>query len=66
MTKGLPQQHAYIQVLRHGLTTDKVEKTGVYFGATNGEIYYSRNTGDSWEVLQSKLPTVLSLHAAVV
>jgi hypothetical protein len=66
LTKGLPQEHAYLQVLRHGMTTDAAEKTGVYFGTTSGDIYYSRNGGDAWEVLQSNLPAVLSVHAAMV
>lgn len=66
LTKGLPQDHAYVQVLRHGMTADSASKTGVYFGTTNGEIYYSRNAGDSWELLRSNLPPVLSVHAAVV
>ncbi|MEO6119834.1 MAG: exo-alpha-sialidase [Terriglobales bacterium] len=66
LTKGLPQEHAYLQVLRHGMTTDQAEKTGVYFGTTSGMIYFSRNGGDSWEVLQSNLAAILSLHAAVV
>ncbi len=66
LIKGLPQEHAYIQVLRHGMTTDSAEKTGVYFGTTSGDIYYSRNGGDSWEVMQRNLPAVTSVHAAIV
>ena len=33
---------------------------------TGGEIYYSRNAGDSWELLAAHLPTVMSLEAALV
>jgi photosystem II stability/assembly factor-like uncharacterized protein len=60
LTKGLPQKHAYAQVLRHGMTTDGYE--GVYFGTNNGELYYSRNGGDKWELLQKNLPGILSVH----
>ena len=48
------------------MTTDRADKTGVYFGTTSGDIYYSRNGGDSWEILHSKLAPVLSVHAAMV
>ncbi len=31
-----------------------------------GAIYYSRNSGDSWDVLAAHLPPILSLEAALV
>lgn len=62
--KGLPQKHAYMQVLRHGLSTDDhPQKTGVYFGTTNGELWYSRNEGKAWQLLQSNLPSITSVNA---
>ena len=66
LTKGLPRKNTYTQVLRHGSSTDTCEDAGVYIGTTSGEIFYSRNSGDSWELLQAHFPTILSLHAAVV
>jgi photosystem II stability/assembly factor-like uncharacterized protein len=62
LTKGLPQKHAYVQVLRHGMDTDS--QSGVYFGTTNGDLYFSRNGGAKWEVLQDNLPPILSVHVA--
>ena len=66
LTNGLPQKNAYTQVLRHAMTTDGADKTGVYVGTTSGEIFYSRNGGDKWELMQSSFPSVVSLHAALV
>jgi len=66
LTRGLPQKHVYTQVLRHATTTDVCNDAGVYLGTTGGEIFFSRNAGDSWELLRAHLPPVLSLEAAVV
>ena len=56
----------YTLVLRHGLTADACESTGVYVGTSSGEIFYSRNGGDSWELLHAHLPAILSVEAFVV
>jgi sortilin (neurotensin receptor 3)/BNR-Asp box repeat protein len=63
MRKGLPQQDAYIQVLREGLTHDEEDPAGVYVGTTNGQVFYSRNEGDSWELMAGYLPPVHSVEA---
>jgi hypothetical protein len=62
----LPQENAYTQVLRHGMTTDPMDDTGVYFGTTVGEVYYSRNGGDSWQTMATHLPPILSVNAYAV
>ena len=66
LSRGLPQKGVYTQVLRHALTADSCDSAGIYLGTTSGEIYYSRNAGDSWQLLQAHLPAVMSLEAAVV
>jgi hypothetical protein len=38
----------------------------VYVGSSTGQIFYSRNSGDSWEVLADYLPPVLSVETAVI
>jgi hypothetical protein len=62
-SKGLPQKDAYLQVLREGLTSDRENPAGIYVGTTNGQVYYSRNEGDSWEQMAGYLPPVLSVSA---
>lgn len=66
LTKGLPQENAYTQVLRHGMTTDPMDDAGVYFGTTVGELFYSRNGGDSWQTMQTHLPPILAVNAYAV
>ena len=36
MTKGLPQDNAYINVLREGMATDALDSCGIYLGTTTG------------------------------
>jgi len=66
LARGLPQEHVYTQVLRHATATDTCDDAGVYLGTTGGEIFFSRNAGDSWELLRAHLPPVLSLEAELV
>ncbi len=66
LTRGLPQQHAYLHVMRQATATDALDEAGVYVGTTGGAIFYSRNSGDSWELLHDHLPAILSLEASVV
>ena len=42
------------------------DKACVYVGTTTGEVFYTRNSGDSWELLPFHLPAVLSLEACAV
>ena len=66
MTKGLPQQNAYVHVLREGMATDALDPCGIYLGTTNGQLFYSRDNGDSWELMMDNLPPILSLETALV
>ena len=36
MTKGLPQDNAYINALREGMATDALDSCGIYLGTTTG------------------------------
>jgi len=65
MTKGLPQKNVFTQVLRHAASADSCDPAGIYVGTIGGEIFYSRNEGDSWHVLAAQLPPILSVEASV-
>jgi hypothetical protein len=41
---------------------DSLDKCGVYFGTTGGQIYASADAGDSWEAIARDLPAVLSVE----
>ena len=63
MTKGLPQKDCYVNVLRDAMAVDSLEECGVYFGTTGGQVYGSRDGGDSWAPIVRDLPAVLSVEA---
>ena len=41
LTKGLPQKDCYVNVLRDAMAVDSLDKCGVYFGTTGGQVYAS-------------------------
>jgi len=44
------------------MAVDAVDKCGVYFGTTGGQVYASADSGDSWEPIVRDLPPVLSVE----
>jgi photosystem II stability/assembly factor-like uncharacterized protein len=62
MTKGLPQQNCYVNVLRDAMSVDSLDQCGVYFGTTGGQVYCSADSGDSWNPIVRDLPAVLSVE----
>ncbi len=63
LTKGLPQQHCYVNVLRDAMAVDQLEPCGIYFGTTGGQVYGSADAGNTWEAIVRDLPSVLSVEA---
>jgi photosystem II stability/assembly factor-like uncharacterized protein len=63
LTKGLPQEHCYVNILRDAMSVDSLDKCGVYFGTTGGQVYASADAGDSWSAIVHDLPPVLSVEA---
>jgi photosystem II stability/assembly factor-like uncharacterized protein len=63
---GLPQQNAYLNVLRQALAVDQLEPAGVYFGTGSGEVYASADEGESWSCIARHLPTISSVETLVV
>jgi hypothetical protein len=66
LTSGLPQENAYVSVLREGLCADTLQPLGLYFGTTGGHLFGSRNAGDSWEMIAGFLPRILSVTCYVI
>jgi photosystem II stability/assembly factor-like uncharacterized protein len=62
LTKGLPQSNCYVNVLRDAMAVDSLDKCGVYFGTTGGQVYASADAGDSWAPIAEHLPAVLSVE----
>ncbi|MCH6583613.1 MAG: hypothetical protein O7B27_01535 [Gammaproteobacteria bacterium] len=66
LTKGLPQEHVYVSVLREGMDTDGMQPCGVYFGTSSGHLFASGDAGESWSLIASFLPRILSVKAALL
>jgi hypothetical protein len=64
LTQGLPQEHAYVSILREGMCSDPLTPGGLYFGTSSGHLFASRDGGDSWRLIAGYLPRVLSVTAA--
>ena len=62
LTNGLPQKDCYVNVLRDAMAVDKLDKCGIYFGTTGGQVYVSPDAGDSWSPIVRDLPAVLSVE----
>ena len=62
LSKGLPQSNCYVNVLRDAMAVDSLDKCGVYFGTTGGQVYVSADAGDSWKAIAHDLPAVLSVE----
>jgi photosystem II stability/assembly factor-like uncharacterized protein len=62
LTNGLPQANCYVNVLRDAMAVDSLDKCGVYFGTSGGQVYASADAGDTWSPIVRDLPTVLSVE----
>lgn len=63
LTKGLPQENCYVNILRDAMTADSLDPCGIYFGTTGGQVYGSSDSGDTWTTIVHDLPPVLSVEA---
>jgi len=62
LTNGLPQSDCYVNVLRDAMAVDSLDKCGVYFGTSGGQVYASPDAGDTWAPIVRDLPPVLSVE----
>jgi hypothetical protein len=62
LTRGLPQQDCYVNVLRDAMAVDSLDTCGIYFGTTGGQVYCSPDAGDNWAPIVRDLPAVLSVE----
>jgi len=63
--RGLPRENAWFTVMRQAMDADDdARRTGLYLGTTSGEVWASRDGGESWAQLARHLPRILSLRVA--
>jgi photosystem II stability/assembly factor-like uncharacterized protein len=64
LDKGLPSEQAWFTVKRQALCSDRLDPVGIYFGTTSGELWSSRDEGESWKQIARHLPEIYSVEAA--
>ena len=62
--KGLPKGDGWFSLKRQAMTTDSRDPVGVYFGTTGGEVWASRDEGESWTQIANSLPEIYSVEVA--
>jgi photosystem II stability/assembly factor-like uncharacterized protein len=66
LADGLPQQGAYLGVLREAMATDTLDPAGIYFGTSTGQLFASADEGETWRLAADFLPAIWSVEAAVI
>jgi len=66
LSKGLPQSNCFVNILRDAMAVDSLDKCGIYFGTTGGQVYASADAGDSWNPIVRDLPAVLSVEVQTI
>ncbi len=62
--KGLPKGDGWFSLKRQAMITDSRDPVGVYFGTTGGEVWASRDEGESWTQIANSLPEIYSVEVA--
>ena len=66
LDSGLPERDAFLGVLREGMAIDSLDVPGLYFGTSTGQIFASRDEGESWDEIAAYLPAISSVEVAVL
>jgi photosystem II stability/assembly factor-like uncharacterized protein len=61
LRKGLPQEHAFDLVYRHGLDID-ASGNRLAMGSTTGSLWATEDGGESWETVSAHLPPVYAVR----
>ncbi|HLF76839.1 MAG TPA: exo-alpha-sialidase [Dehalococcoidia bacterium] len=66
LTRGLPQENAYMGTYREGMSVDSLSPAGIYFGTNTGQLFASADEGETWSRITPDLPPISSVSAAVI
>ena len=61
LSAGLPQEHAYDLIYRHGLEVDDSGER-LAMASTTGGLWFSDNGGESWSAAPARLPPVYAVR----
>jgi photosystem II stability/assembly factor-like uncharacterized protein len=62
LDSGLPQEQAWWTVKRQAMTADARDPVGLYFGTTSGDLWMSRDEGESWNTIARHLPEIYAVE----
>ncbi len=60
LRNGLPQQHCYDLIYRHGLAVSD-DGNVLLMGSTTGGLWISENGGDAWQTISTTLPPIYAV-----
>jgi photosystem II stability/assembly factor-like uncharacterized protein len=58
---GIRDEPSYAGVLRGAMDVDGLDRGGIYFGTTGGEVWFSTDVGDTWQRLAATFPRISSI-----
>jgi hypothetical protein len=61
LREGLPQEHAYDLIYRHGLAVGEDGKT-LLMASTSGGLWASADGGDAWQAVATRLPPAVAVR----
>ena len=64
--QGLPKSQAWWTIKRQAMCNDSLDSIGLYVGTSSGEVWASRNEGQSWQCIARHLPEIYAVEAAVL
>ena len=63
LARGMPAEPCFTSVLRGAMSVDGHDPCGIYVGTTAGQLFASRDRGESWSELPCTLPKILCVEA---
>jgi hypothetical protein len=66
LARGLPQKRAYETVLRDAMSHDGLDPLGLYFGTRSGQLFGSRDEGQSWEKIVEGFPSIVCVRSVFI
>ncbi len=63
VSRGLPDEHVYVTVLREAMDAAAGEPCGLYFGTSGGQLFAGDGDVGRWRQIAAFLPRILSVKA---
>jgi photosystem II stability/assembly factor-like uncharacterized protein len=66
LRQGLPQENAFLCVLRQAMAADRLDPAGIYAGTNTGTLFASPDEGENWTTIAKHLPAITSVETLVL